>query len=158
MCFGNTETHPAVNGPSARRGRAVRGGRRERFPSSDSPLAAGARKELRGYHQPLKINAPAVASASACDLAAYSSPSGRSTPENTSGVFVPLYSRRGINAALSPACGTKSLPCGLRAHYSAKSPSAAFEPPRPSGFSRFFGSLALRGLRAAAPYSPLRVW
>ena len=65
-----------------------------------------------------------------------------------------------------------NMPHTLRSRHSAKSSSAAFEPPRPSGFSRFGGNLALPPspeLRRDKPYTPvlapcglrpsvLRVW
>ena len=50
------------------------------------------------------------------------------------------------------------MPHTLRSRHSAKSPSAAFEPPRPSGFSRFCGNLALPPspeLRRDKPYTPM---
>ena len=82
-----------------------------------TPLAAGGKERVTWLPPTFKLTAPAVASASICDLAAYCSPFGRSNPENTSGIFVPLSSRGAACQCrfTASACGTKSLPCGLRA-------------------------------------------
>ena len=110
-----------------------------------TPLPRAARKEFRGYHQPLNLRAPAFRRLTAASLAAPMLALRSLNPREHLGGFRAAFEpRRGIFRCrfTATACGTKSLPCGLRAHYSAKSPSAAFEPPRPSGFSRFCGSLA----------------
>ena len=99
-----------------RRSAPLTGAGASAFPRT--PLSAGGKERATWLPPTFKLTAPAVASASVCDLAAYCSPSGRSTPENTSGVFVPPYS---LGAAflrcrfVASARGTKSLPCGLRA-------------------------------------------
>ena len=116
MCFGNTEAHPAVNSPSARQMAVPSEGEgASAFPPRTPPWRRAARKEFRGYHQPLNYTSACVRCPWATSLAAPMLALRSLNAREHLGHFRAALKSARHNAALSPTCGTKSLPCGLRA-------------------------------------------
>ena len=109
-----TEAHPTVNSPSARQ-RAVpsEGEGASAFPPR-TPPCRGRRERVAWLLPTFKLTCACVrCPGGQLHSRRQCSPSGRSTPENTSGVFVPPYS---LGAAFSDAAILPRLAARSRSH------------------------------------------